>query len=73
VTTLSNADEASLKEDLSDKNEMVNLNARSSRKAELAEKSHEMAILSKRPLHGNTPRIKDWMIVLCFKTIALKC
>ncbi len=43
----SNADEISSKEDLSDKNEMVNLNARSSRKAELAEKPHETAILSK--------------------------
>ena len=43
----SNADEVSSKEDLSDKNEMVNLNARSSRKAELAEKPHETAILSK--------------------------
>ncbi len=43
----SNADEISSKEDLSDKNEMVNLNARSSRKSESAEKPHETAILSK--------------------------
>ncbi|MBP6368316.1 MAG: hypothetical protein KA343_13690 [Nitrosomonas sp.] len=44
---VSTADEISSKEDLSDKNEMVNLNARSSREAELAEKPHETAILSK--------------------------
>ena len=43
----SNADKISSKEDLSDKNEMVNLNAPWSRKYESSENLHETVILSK--------------------------
>ena len=50
LKSVSTAEEISSREDLSDKNEMVNLNARSSRKAEFAEKPHETENLSKDKL-----------------------